>query len=78
MAEMDTELDIAEQYVDRYVRAVVNGELTAVQAAKAEWWCTELGKRVVDACVQIYGCYGHERVQGGPRRRRHPRADHLR
>ncbi|TPG35951.1 acyl-CoA dehydrogenase family protein [Mycolicibacterium hodleri] len=59
MAEMDTELEIAEQYVDRCLRAVVDGELTAVQASKAKWWCTELAKRVVDNCVQLHGGYGY-------------------
>ena len=59
MAEMDTELEIAEQYVDRCLRAVVDGELTAVQASKAKWWCTELCKRVVDNCVQLHGGYGY-------------------
>ncbi|HYO04920.1 MAG TPA: acyl-CoA dehydrogenase family protein [Mycobacterium sp.] len=59
MAEMDTELEIAEQYVDRCLRAVVDGELTAVEASKAKWWCTELAKRVVDNCVQLHGGYGY-------------------
>ena len=59
MAELDTELDIAEQYVDRCLRAVVDGELTAVQASKAKWWCTELGKKVVDSCLQLHGGYGY-------------------
>ncbi|MCX2930857.1 acyl-CoA dehydrogenase family protein [Mycobacterium sp. CVI_P3] len=59
LAELDTELDIAEQYVDRCLRAVVDGELTAVDAAKAKWWCTELAKRVVDACLQLHGGYGY-------------------
>ena len=59
MAELDTELEIGEQYVDRCLRAVVDGELTAVQASKAKWWCTELHKRVVDACVQLHGGYGY-------------------
>ncbi|MDR3662618.1 MAG: acyl-CoA dehydrogenase family protein [Mycobacterium sp.] len=59
MAEMDTELDIAEQYVDRCLRAVVDKELTAVEASKAKWWCTELGKKVVDQCVQLHGRYGY-------------------
>src|SRR5258705_12136539 len=58
MAEMDSELEIAEQYVDRCLRAAVDKELTAVQASKAKWWCTELGKRVVDNCVQLHGGYG--------------------
>jgi alkylation response protein AidB-like acyl-CoA dehydrogenase len=59
MAELETELDIAEQYVDRCLRAVVDKELTAVEAAKAKWWCTELGKKVVDACLQLHGGYGY-------------------
>ncbi|TQR86100.1 acyl-CoA dehydrogenase [Mycobacterium hodleri] len=59
MAEMDTELEIAESYVDRCLQAVVDGELTAVEASKAKWWCTELGKRVVDHCVQLHGGYGY-------------------
>jgi alkylation response protein AidB-like acyl-CoA dehydrogenase len=59
MAEMDTELEIAEQYVDRCLRAAVDKELTAVQASRAKWWCSELGKRVVDNCVQLHGGYGY-------------------
>lgn len=59
MAELDTELDIAEQYIDRCLRGVVDGELSAVEAAKAKWWCTELAKRTVDACLQLHGGYGY-------------------
>jgi len=59
LAELDTELDLAQVYVDRCLEAIVAGELTAVEAAKAKWWTTELGKRVVDACVQLHGGYGY-------------------
>ncbi|MEM6108756.1 acyl-CoA dehydrogenase family protein [Mycobacterium sp. 050272] len=59
MAELDTELEIAEQYIDRCLLAVRDKELTAVEAAKAKWWCTELAKKVVDACVQLHGGYGY-------------------
>lgn len=59
LAELDTELDIAEQYVDRCLQAVVDGEFTAVDAAKVKWWCTELAKRTVDACLQLHGGYGY-------------------
>jgi alkylation response protein AidB-like acyl-CoA dehydrogenase len=59
LAEMSTELDIAEQYIDRCLAAVVEGELTAVDAAKAKWWTTELAKRVIDHCVQLHGGYGY-------------------
>ncbi len=59
LAELDTELDIARVYVDRCLAAVATGDLTAVEAAKAKWWTTELQKRVVDACVQLHGGYGY-------------------
>lgn len=59
LAEMDTELEIGEQYIDRCLQAVVDGELTAVEAAKAKWWCTETAKKVVDGCVQLHGGYGY-------------------
>ena len=45
--------------MDRCLEAVVAGELSAVEAAKAKWWTTELQKRVVDACVQLHGGYGY-------------------
>lgn len=59
LAELDTELQIAQVFIDRCLRAVVDDELTPVEAAKAKWWCTELQKRVVDACVQLHGGYGY-------------------
>jgi alkylation response protein AidB-like acyl-CoA dehydrogenase len=59
LAEMDTELEIAEQYIDRCLIAVNDGELTAVEAAKAKWYCTELAKKVIDRCVQLHGGYGY-------------------
>jgi alkylation response protein AidB-like acyl-CoA dehydrogenase len=59
LAELDTELDIAQVFVDRCLAAECLGELTATQASKAKWWTTELHKRVVDACVQLHGGYGY-------------------
>jgi alkylation response protein AidB-like acyl-CoA dehydrogenase len=59
LAELATEIDIAEHYVDDCVRALNAGELTAVDASKAKWWCTELQGRVVDRCLQLHGGYGY-------------------
>ena len=59
LAEMRTEIDIAQVFVDRCVEALNAGELTAEEAAEAKWWCTELQKRVVDTCVQLHGGYGY-------------------
>lgn len=59
LAEMDTELDVSERYIDRCLQGVLDGDLTAVEAAKAKWWCTEVAKKVVDGCVQLHGGYGY-------------------
>lgn len=59
LAEIDTELEIAQTYVDRCVLAHLDGELSAASAAKAKWWTTELQKTVVDRCVQLHGGYGY-------------------
>ena len=59
LAELATEIDIAEHYVDDCVRALNAGQLTAVDAAKAKWWCTELQGRAIDRCLQLHGGYGY-------------------
>jgi alkylation response protein AidB-like acyl-CoA dehydrogenase len=59
LAEIATEVDIAQHYVDDCVRALNAGELTPVDAAKAKWWTTELQGRAVDRCVQLHGGYGY-------------------
>ncbi|WP_181781337.1 acyl-CoA dehydrogenase family protein [Pseudonocardia pini] len=59
LAEIATEVDLAWHYVDDCVRALNAGELTAVDASKAKYWCTELQGRVVDRCLQLHGGYGY-------------------
>jgi alkylation response protein AidB-like acyl-CoA dehydrogenase len=59
MAEMATEIELGQTYIDRCVLALNAGELTAEEASMAKWWCTELQGRVVDICVQLHGGYGY-------------------
>ncbi len=59
LAEMDTEVTIAQVFVDRCIRQHVEGELSVPDAAKAKWWTSDLLKRVVDRCVQLHGGYGY-------------------
>jgi alkylation response protein AidB-like acyl-CoA dehydrogenase len=59
LAEISTEVEIGQSFVDRCVVALNAGELTAEEAAMAKWWCTELQKRVVDRCLQLFGGYGY-------------------
>jgi alkylation response protein AidB-like acyl-CoA dehydrogenase len=58
LAEMATEVEVAQAFVDKCVLALNAGELTAEDAAMAKWWCTELQGRV-DAGVQLHGGYGY-------------------
>jgi alkylation response protein AidB-like acyl-CoA dehydrogenase len=59
LAEMRTEIDVTQTFVDRCVDALNAGELTVEEAAEAKWWCTELQKRTVDRCLQLHGGYGY-------------------
>jgi alkylation response protein AidB-like acyl-CoA dehydrogenase len=59
LAEMATEIDIAQAYADRSVLAYNAGELTPVDAAKGKWYVSELQKRVIDRCLQLHGGYGY-------------------
>jgi alkylation response protein AidB-like acyl-CoA dehydrogenase len=59
LAEMATEIDVAEAYVDKSVLAYNADELTAIDAAKGKWFVSELQKRVVDRCLQLHGGYGY-------------------
>jgi alkylation response protein AidB-like acyl-CoA dehydrogenase len=59
MAEMATEIELGQTFIDRCVLALIAGELTAEEASMAKWWCTELQGRVADMCVQLHGGYGY-------------------
>jgi alkylation response protein AidB-like acyl-CoA dehydrogenase len=59
LAEISTEVDVAQAYVDACIRALNAGELTPEDAAKAKWWCTELQGRATDMCLQLHGGYGY-------------------
>lgn len=59
LAELATEVDIARTFVADCLLAHVAGRLTAVRAAKAKWWTTELLVRTVDRCLQLHGGYGY-------------------
>ncbi|MGY2084024.1 acyl-CoA dehydrogenase family protein [Blastococcus sp. SYSU DS0539] len=59
LAEMVTELDVTRVFVDEAVLAYNDGELGAVDAAKAKLWSTEVQNRVIDQCLQLHGGYGY-------------------
>ena len=59
LAELATEVQIAQVYVDRCVELHCAGNLSAEQAAAAKFWTTELQNKVVDRCLQLHGGYGY-------------------
>jgi alkylation response protein AidB-like acyl-CoA dehydrogenase len=63
LAEMVTELDLTQCYVDACVRALNARSLSPEDAAKAKWWCTEMQGRITDRCLQLHGGYGYMREQ---------------
>ena len=59
LAELATEVDLAQEFVDACVTAFSAGELGGADAAKAKWWCTELQGRAVDLALQLHGGWGY-------------------
>jgi acyl-CoA dehydrogenase len=59
MADMRTEIDIAQTYIDRCVEKHNEGTLSADDAAKAKLYTSELEGRVMDNCVQLHGGAGY-------------------
>jgi len=58
LAELATELAVAEAFIDKAILAHNQGQLSAEEAAMAKWWCTELQGRAADIGVQLHGGYG--------------------
>lgn len=59
LAEIKTEIEIAQTFVDRCLREVNEERLDVTVAAMAKYWCTELMGRVLDQCLQLHGGYGY-------------------
>ena len=56
--ELITKVEVCEAYMDKCVKAHAEGQLSAVEAAKAKWWSSDMQNDVIDHCVQIHGGYG--------------------
>ena len=59
LAACRAEVDAAQAVADRALEAHDLGELTAVDAASAKLFCTEVAGRVIDRCLQLHGGYGY-------------------
>lgn len=59
LAELRSELDMLQTYIDQCVLLHNAGELTALDASAAKLLASELEAKVMDACVQLHGGAGY-------------------
>lgn len=59
LAEIQTELQVTQTYVDRCLELHCQGKLSVEDAAACKLWATEAQCRIIDECVQLHGGYGY-------------------
>ncbi len=59
LAEILTELEVTQTYVDRCLELHCQGQLSVEAAASVKLWATEAQCRIIDECVQLHGGYGY-------------------
>ena len=58
LAELATEVEIGQVFVDRLMAAHARGEGVVTAVSMAKWWTTDLQKRLTAECLQLHGGYG--------------------
>lgn len=61
LAELATEIEIAQVFIDRCIQEAVEHTLDEASAAMAKWWVTELHQKVIQRSLQLHGGYGFMR-----------------
>ncbi len=59
LAELQTEVQIAQVFVDKCTELVCQDKLDTATASMAKYWCSDLQCKVMDECVQLHGGYGY-------------------
>jgi acyl-CoA dehydrogenase len=58
LAELATQVEVGQAFVDRLLVAHVRGDDIVAEVSMAKWWTTDLQKRLTSDCVQLHGGYG--------------------
>ncbi|MEH7377181.1 MULTISPECIES: acyl-CoA dehydrogenase family protein [Bacillaceae] len=58
IAEMATELTMAQTFLDDLASKHLNGENIVTQISMAKWFITDMARRMSARCLQLYGGYG--------------------
>ena len=59
LAELQTQVQIAQVFVDKCVDLLMQEQLDTATASMAKYWVSDLENRVMDECVQLFGGYGY-------------------
>jgi alkylation response protein AidB-like acyl-CoA dehydrogenase len=58
LAELQTQVQIAQIFVDKCIEMLLADKLDNATAAMAKYWCSDLQCKVMDECVQLHGGAG--------------------
>ena len=58
LAELQTEVQVAQVFVDKCIELLMKEKLDTATASMAKYWTSDLQCKVMDACVQLHGGYG--------------------
>ncbi len=58
LAEMATEVEVGQAFIDRLLVAHVRGDEIVSEVSMGKWWASDLQKRVTSECLQLHGGYG--------------------
>ena len=59
LAEVATEIEVTRPFMEDCITQLNAGSLSPDRAARAKLWGTELQKRSIDRCLQLFGGYGY-------------------
>ena len=59
LAEMQTEVQVAQVFLDKCTELLMVDKLDTATASMAKYWTTDLQCKVIDECVQLHGGYGY-------------------
>ena len=59
LAELQTEVQIAQVFVDKCLDLTLQHKLDTATASMAKYWCSDLQCKVMDECLQLFGGYGY-------------------
>ena len=59
LAELQTEVQVAQVFVDKCIELLMAEKLDTATASMAKYWTSDLQCKVMDECVQLFGGYGY-------------------